>query len=150
MTKQEQKDKTEKEKYLALFADMDEKKAKKYIKENIYKVKLSKGLIAAYVNTYSKDDSAWISEAYVTKPRYKRSAQVGIDGKIVYSGKQSKKGKALPRTEKVYTGETYKAYDMSILRKLFIDKYKIEFKPTNFEAKQKRTEPVYDVFEGLI
>lgn len=138
------------EEYTKLFSEKKEKEAKEYIAKNIYYVKISRELIAAYINAYSANDKEWLKDAIIAKPKYKNSAVVE-NGKVIYTGRKHKKtGKPLPKLEKVFTGEkSEKKFDLPTARKLFVKKYDIVTKPTSFKAKEE-AEPLFDAMKDLL
>ena len=139
-------------KYTELFKGMKEQEAKDYIQKNVYKVKISKELIAAYVKTYhsKKEEQAWLQNAVIAKKKYKNVADT-VNGEIQYTGKVHKKtGEKLYKTKKVYTGETAEPkFDTPTARNLFLKEYDITPKPTGFAAKEA-AEPLFDAMADLL
>lgn len=152
MTRDEENKKRELafEEYTKLFSEKKEKEAKDYIAKNVYYVKISRELIAAYINAYSPNDREWLKDTIIAKPKYKNSAVVE-NGKVIYTGKVHKKtGKPLPKLEKVLTGEkAEKKFDLPTARKLFVKKYGIITKPTGFKKKDAAA-PLFDAMEDLV
>ena len=142
--------KAEYENYVKIFADLKEDKAKEYIHKNVYKVKISRELIAAYMEKYHPDDREWLKDAIISKPKYKNSAVVE-NGKVIYTGKKHKTtGKPLAKMERVFTGEMSKPkFDVPTARNLFIKRYGIEPLPTGY-AKKDEVEKLFDPMENLL
>lgn len=149
MNKKEQKEYNDLTSYLELFKGKTEEEAKKYIKENIYKLKISKGCIAAYLTTYHKgEDTAWFKDAaYVKKPVYKYTYETLSDGTPITKVKD---GKLVYKKIKVEVpGQTKISYDHAKAREAFMKKFDIEVKATTFKAKPKK-ETEFDIFEGIL
>lgn len=154
MTKQEIKEREDLQKYVEVFEKCKtEDAAKKYIKENLYKLSITKGCIAAYIRVFhGSEDNSWLKKAaYVKEPQYSYTPCVDKEGNIIYQNKLSKKtGKPLPKLKKVeMAGEKQEVYKHSEARKAFMEKYGIEVKDTGFKPREKRTEEKFDIFAGL-
>lgn len=146
LTKTEQREKKDKEDYIKLFSDLGtEEAAKKYIKENIYERAMKKGLIAAYVEVFRKgQDNSWLNKCFTAKQ--KKIVVVDSDGNVVFNAKTGK-----PKTKFVKDSRsTEKSYNKAAATKAFKDACGIEFKPTGFTARERRTEAYYNPFEGLM
>lgn len=135
--------------YLATFKDKTEEEAKKYIKENLYKLQISKGCIAAYLKTYhSGEDTEWFRKAaYVEKPVYKYTYETLSDGTPITKVKDGKL--VYKKIKVVVPGETKVSYDHAKARGAFLQKFDIEVKATTFKAKPKK-ETEFDIFEGIL
>lgn len=146
LTKTEQREKKDKEDYVKLFSGMKgEEEAKKYIKENVYERAMKKGLIAAYVEVFLKEkDNSWLNKCFTAKQ--KKVVVLDVDGNVVYNVKTGK-----PKTKFVKDNRsTEKSYNKAAATKAFKDACGIEFKPTGFTARERRTEAYYNPFEGLM
>ena len=153
MSKQEDKAKKDLQKYLDIFKECkSEEAAKEYIKENLYKLSITKGCIAAYITVFHKaEDNSWLKKAaYVKEQKYAYTPCVDTEGNIIYTKKISKKtGKVLPKTKKVAIAGEQVVYKHNKAREAFMNQYGIEVKDTGFKAREKRTEKQFDIFEGL-
>ena len=153
MSKHEDRARQDLEKYLEIFKGCKtEADAKKFIKENLYKLSITKGCIAAYITVFHKEeDNSWFKKAaYVKENKYAYTNCVDAEGNIIYTKKTNKKtGKAIPKTKKVAIAGEQVVYKHNLARTAFLEKYNIEVKDTGFKAKEKRTEKQFDVFEGL-
>lgn len=131
---------------IAKFKGMKEAEAVKSFEE-VYKVKLSKNLMAAFIKTYHAEDlSKFVAAATVKKKKYIYSVKV-IDGKIIYKNKTNKAtGKPIAERVKVYTGETEKKFDINVARNNFVSDYKITLKDTGFKP-NKGGEAVFNPFD---
>lgn len=146
MTKAEIKAKEEKEAAVALLKGLkDEAAAKAYIEANIYARALKKSFIAAYVEVFHKgEDNTWLNKCFTSKQ--KKVVVTDNSGNVVYNTKTGK-----PKTKFVKDDSSKeKSFDKTAAIKAFAKAYDITYKPTGFTAKEKRTEPIYDVFEGLM
>lgn len=153
LNKKEQKEIADLKKYTEIFSKCkSEAEAKEYIKENLYKLSITKGCIAAYIKAFHKDeDNSWFkAAAFVKEQKYAYTPCVDTEGNIIYSKKISKKtGKPLPKTKKVAIAGEHVVYKHNEARKAFLEKYDIQVKDTGFKAKDKRTEKEFDIFADI-
>lgn len=152
--KKEKKERVDLKRHLKFFEQLKtEEEAKEYIKNNIVKVKITKGLMSAYMRTYDEaGDKEWFTKAAFAKnvQKYRYTVCVDQNGKALT--KTNKKGDTVPRKKRVAINETFdKArYDHTKARAAFLEHYKIEVKPVDFTPKAKRNEEdYYNIFEGL-
>lgn len=152
--KKEKKERVDLKRHLKFFEQFKtEEEAKEHIKNNIVKVKITKGLMSAYMRTYDEaGDKKWFEEAALVKNVQKYRYTVCVDENGNGLTKTNKKGQTIPRKKRVAINETFdKArYDHTKARAKFLEHYKIEVKPVDFTPKAKRNEEdYYNIFEGL-
>ncbi len=139
-----------------LFSDMDKEQANDYFKNNLMITQITKAHMAAYIKKYAtKEDADWIKgdfkkASYKTVKKQVTTVCIGANGVPLH--KQDKKtGKIVPVRKRVdsITGETITKFDLSGARKEFIKHFGITPKDNKFKAKEKRTEAIFDEFDGI-
>ena len=107
------------------FSSLKKADADKKIKELGY-MKISKDLIKKYVKAYGDGNFDWAKAAYVYKDIKRDIAEVDENGHAVL--KVNKDGEQTVSKIRVKTGAktTDKKLDMSLLKKLFCEKYGLE------------------------
>lgn len=156
MSKLEDKRKAALAEAAELLKDMKQEEANAYITENMMITQITKGFMAAYIKKFatSAEDKKWVKEEFKkasTKTATKKVTTVCMGANGVPIHKINKKGKAVAKTVRVdaVTGETYETFDLSGARKAFIEHFGITPKANKFTPKAKRTEPVFDEFDGI-
>ena len=147
------------DKAINFLKDKSQEQANSYIEKNVMLSKITKAFMVAYIKTYatSEEEKKWVREDFQKKSYKQANRQVqtvitDVNGIIVHKpGKGKNLGKAVPRTARVdvITGETYTKFDLSGARKEFINHFGIKVKEPKFTPKAKRTDKVYDEFDGL-
>ena len=147
------------DKAINFLKDKSQEQANSYIEKNVMLSKITKAFMVAYIKTYatSEEEKKWVKEDFQKKSYKQANRQVqtvitDVNGIIVHKpGKGKNLGKAVPRTARVdvITGETYTKFDLSGARKEFINHFGIKVKEPKFTPKAKRTDKVYDEFDGL-
>ncbi len=147
------------DKAINFLKDKSQEQANSYIEKNVMLSKITKAFMVAYIKTYatSEEEKKWVREDFQKKSYKQANRQVqtvitDVNGIIVHKpGKGKNLGKAVPRTARVdvITGETYTKFDLSGARKEFINHFGIKVKEPKFTPKEKRTDKVYDEFDGL-
>lgn len=139
-----------------LLSDKTQEEANAYIKENLMITQITKAFMAAYIKKYatSDEEKEWVKEDFKkasTKVATRKVSTVCVGANGVAIHKINKDGKAIPKTVRVdsITGETYTTFDLSGARKAFIEHFGITPKANKFTPKAKRTEPIFDEFDGL-
>lgn len=139
-----------------LLKDKTQEEANNYIAENLMITQITKAFMAAYIKKYatSDEDKNWIKEDFKkasekTVTRKVSTVCVDANGDAIY--KINKHGQAIPKTIRVnsITGEKYTTFDFRGARKAFIEHFDITPKDNKFKPKAKRTEPIFDEFDGL-
>lgn len=152
-TKKEIAEREERDYWLKVFKDLEEEEAKNYITENVYDRKISKGLMAAYLITYHKNDNNdWFKKAsIVEKDKTALTVLTDANGNPIY--KTDKDGKVTAKKVRVVVaGEKIKGYNHNKAKEAFIKHFDIKVKATTFTARAKRDytkEPIFNAFEGL-
>ena len=155
MTKIEEKRKAAMEEARQLLKDMKQDEANAYVSENFTKTDIKKAFMAAYIEKFSKkEDRKWFEEDFkkaATKTVKKMVSTVCTDANGIVIHKEGKDGKAIPKTARVPAigGETYEKFDINGAREAFLEHFGITPKASKFVPKAKRTEKVYDEFDGL-
>lgn len=156
MSKLEDKRKAALAEAAELLKDMKQEEANAYITENMMITQITKGFMAAYIKKFatSAEDKKWVKEEFKkasTKTATKKVTTVCMGANGVPIHKINKNGKAVAKTVRVdaVTGETYETFDLSGARKAFIEHFGITPKANKFTPKAKRTEPVFDEFDGI-
>ena len=156
MSKLEDKRKAALAEAAELLKDMKQEEANAYITENMMITQITKGFMAAYIKKFatSAEDKKWVKEEFKkasTKTATKKVTTVCMGANGVPIHKINKKGQAVAKTVRVdsVTGETYETFDLSGARKAFVEHFGITPKANKFTPKAKRTEPVFDEFDGI-
>ena len=156
MSKLEDKRKAALAEAAELLKDMKQEEANAYISENMMITEITKGFMAAYIKKFatSAEDKKWVKEEFKkasTKPATKKVTTVCMGANGVPIHKINKKGQAVAKTVRVdaVTGETYETFTLSGARAEFVAHFGITPKANKFTPKAKRTEPVFDEFDGI-
>lgn len=156
MSKLEDKRKAALAEAAELLKDMKQEEANAYISENMMITEITKGFMAAYIKKFatSAEDKKWVKEEFKkasTKTATRKVTTVCMGANGVPIHKINKKGQAVAKTVRVdaVTGETYETFDLSGARKAFVEHFGITPKANKFTPKAKRTEPVFDEFDGI-
>ena len=149
MSKLEDKRKAALAEAAELLKDMKQEEANAYITENMMITQITKGFMAAYIKKFatSAEDKKWVKEEFKkasTKTATKKVTTVCMGANGVPIHKINKKGQAVAKTVRVdaVTGETYETFDLAGARAEFVKHFGIT-------PKAKRTEPVFDEFDGI-
>jgi hypothetical protein len=156
MSKLEDKRKAALAEAAELLKDMKQDEANAYITENMMITQITKGFMAAYIKKFatSAEDKKWVKEEFKkasTKTATKKVTTVCMGANGVPIHKINKKGQAVAKTVRVdaVTGETYETFDLAGARAEFVKHFGITPKANKFTPKAKRTEPVFDEFDGI-
>ena len=156
MSKLEDKRKAALAEAAELLKDMKQEEANAYISENLMITQITKGFMAAYIKKFatSAEDKKWVKEEFKkasTKTATKKVTTVCMGANGVPIHKLNKDGKAIAKTVRVdsVTGETYETFDLAGARAEFVKHFGITPKANKFTPKAKRTEPVFDEFDGI-
>jgi hypothetical protein len=156
MSKLEDKRKESVKKYQDIFKEMKQEEANNYITAEVTITKISKGLMAAYIQKYATkaEDQKWVNEefrkaAYKKVPKTTTTVIMDDKGNAVY--KVTKSGKTIAAKKKVALAgsEMVKQFNIAGARKEFISHFSITPKESVFKPKAKRSEDIYDEFAGL-
>ena len=156
MSKLEDKRKAALAEATELLKDMKQEEANAYISENLMITQITKGFMAAYIKKFatSAEDKKWVKDDFKkasTKTVTKKVTTVCMGANGVPIHKLNKDGKAIAKTVRVdsVTGETYETFDLSGARAEFVKHFGITPKANKFTPKAKRTEPIFDEFDGI-
>jgi len=156
MSKLEDKRRAELEKAIELFADKTQEEANDYLKKEVKLQQLSKAMMSAYIKKYadSEEEIKWVKGEFKKasyKEEVKKNRTVCTDAKGGVVHKLNKEGKVIPKYVYVeaFGQEKYPKFNLSGARKEFIKHFNIELKDSGFTPKEKRTEKIFDVFDGL-
>ena len=156
MSKLEEKRKAEMKAAIELLKDMKQEEANAYVTQKYMITEITKAFMAAYIKKFatSPEEQKWVKEEFkqaATKTVKKKVTTICMGANNVPIHKLNKDGKAVPKKVRVdaVTGETYQAFDLSGARKAFIEHFGITPKANRFTPKPKRTEKVYDEFDGI-
>ncbi len=156
MSKLEDKRKAALAEAAELLKDMKQEEANAYISENLMITQITKGFMAAYIKKFatSAEDKKWVKDDFKkasTKTATKKVTTVCMGANGVAIHKLNKEGKPIAKTVRVdaVTGETYETFDLAGARAEFVKHFGITPKANKFTPKAKRTEPVFDEFDGI-
>ena len=156
MSKLEEKRKLQLAEATELFKDMKQEEANKYFTEKLMITDITKAHMAAYIKKFAKkEDAEWIKKDFkkaCTKTVKKQVNTVCTDANGLPLHKVNKNtGKVVPVVKRVdsITGETIERFDLAGARAAFVEHFGITPKASTFKVKPKRTEKIFDEFDGI-